>query len=235
MTLKEKLLVLARQLYPSGRAYRMSEGGYLEGLHKALGMTEERAYNDFVSVLDNLLPDNANFSIDDATDWERRLGMITNISLSLDERKAAIYRKMNFPGGQPARQNKDFIQWQLQLAKFNVFIYENIFSDGMGGYISKQPLDITGGVGGSEFQHGDFEHGTHEHGIYWGNIIANKINETEDNNFVIPNDLSATFFVGGATLGSFAAVDLNRKNEFRQLLLTLKPASTVGFLMINYV
>jgi hypothetical protein len=235
MSLTDKLLTLARDLYPSGRAWRMPEGGYLEGLHKALGITEEQAYNDCTSILNNILPDNIDFSLNDATDWERRLGMITNTALTLDERKKAIYRKMNFPGGQPARQNKDFIQWQLQLAGFNVYIYENIFSDGMGGYISKQPLDVTGGVGGSDFEHGDFEHGTHEHGIYWSNIIANKINETEDNNFVLPNNLSATFFVGGATLGSFANVSAFRKDEFRQLLLTLKPASTVGFLLINYV
>jgi len=235
MTLADKLLSLARQLYPTGRAYRMPADGYLEGVHKALGITEAQAYTDSISVLNNILPDNVGFTVDDATDWERRLGMIAKLALSLDDRKAAIRRKMNFPGGQPARQNKSFMQFQLQMADFNVFIYENIFSDGMGGYISKQPLEVTGGFGGTEFQHGDFEHGTHEHGIYWSNIIANKINETEDNNFVLPNDLSATFFVGGPTLGSFATVEANRKDEFRQLLLTLKPASTVGFLLINYV
>lgn len=233
MALADKLLSLARQLYPTGRAYRMLADGYLEGLHKALGITEAIAYTDFTSPLNNMLPDNDGFGVDDATDWERRLGMISNPALSLDERKQAIYRKMNFPGGQPARQNKNFIEWQLQLAGFNVFIYENIFDNGMGGYIAKDPIEISGG--GSEFQHGDFEHGTHEHGIYWDNIIANKIDQVEDSNFLLPNDLSATFFVGGPTLGSFADVDEDRKDEFRQLLLTLKPASTVGFLFINYI
>lgn len=235
MSLSDKLLSLARQLYPTGRAYRMPADGYLEGLHKALGLTEATAYTDFTGLLNDILPDNDGFGIDDATDWERRLGMITNPALSLDDRKQAIYRKMNFPGGQPARQNINFLQFQFQLAGFNVFFYENIFPDGIGGYIAKQPLDVSGGVGGDIFEHGMYEHGTHEHGIYWSNIIANKIDQVEDNNFVLPNDLSATFFVGGPTLGSFANVDINRKDEFRQLLLTLKPASTVGFLFINYV
>lgn len=235
MALADKLLSLARQLYPTGRAYRMPADGYLEGLHKALGVTEAIAYTDFISPLNNMLPDNDGFGIDDATDWVRRLGMISNYALSLNERKQAIYRKMNFPGGQPARQNKSFLQFQLQLAGFDVFVYENIFEDGMGGSIAKDPLEVTGGTGGTIFEHGMFEHGTHEHGIYWDNIIANKIDEIEDNNFVLPSDLSATFFIGGPTLGSFANVDENRKEEFRQLLLTLKPASTVGFLFINYI
>lgn len=235
MSFADKLLMLARQLYPTGRAYRMPTDGYLEGLHKALGLTEAIAYVDFISPLNNMLPDNDGFTEDDATDWERRLGMISNPALSLEDRKQAIYRKMNFPGSQPARQSASFLQFQLQLAGFDVFIYENIFPDGMGGYIARQPLDVSGGSGGTEFEHGMYEHGTHEHGIYWGNIIANKINETEDNNFVLPSDLSATFFVGGPTLGSFANVDEDRKDEFRQLLLTLKPASTVGFLFINYI
>ena len=76
MTTQQKIMALTRQLYPTGRAFKMPAGGWLEKLHHALGISEAKAYNDAVSLLNGLLPDNPNFTEEDASTWEVRLGMI---------------------------------------------------------------------------------------------------------------------------------------------------------------
>jgi hypothetical protein len=56
-----------------------------------------------------------------------------------------------------------------------------------------------------------------------------------DNTFDYNSNLERTFFVGGATVGDFATVPISRAQEFRQLILTLKPVQTVCFPLINFV
>lgn len=231
----DKILTLTKNLYPTGRAWSMPAGSVLEKLHKALALSEERTWLDAVSILDSALPDNPNFTSQDASDWERRLGMITNLAVPLADRKLAIIRKMNHPGTIPARQNYLYLEGQLQAAGFAVYVFRNVFSDGMGGYITKNPLTISGGVGRINFQHGQRQHGQFHHGSAYDNIIANHIDEDRDRLFNIGSNLRSTFFIGGGYLGTFANVDANRKDEFRQLILRLKPVQEIGFLLINYV
>lgn len=232
---KERLISLTRQLYPTGRAFKMPKFGYLEKLHSALAESESQAYSDAVSILSSILPDNDNFTADDATDWERRLGLITNTSVSLADRKLAIIRKINHPGTIPARQNYLYLQGQLQLAGFDLYVYENRFPDGFGGYETENPLTVTGGVGGLAYQHGDFQHGDFQHGSGFGNVVANSIDEEEDLKFNVGDNLKSTFFIGGGPIGTFANVDVNRKKELRQLILKIKPVQTVAYLFVNYI
>jgi len=188
-----------------------------------------------VSTLDSALPDNANFTADDATAWEKRLGLITNSDVPLADRKLAIIRKMNHPGSIPARQSPEFLQRELRAAGFDVYVYRNRFPDGMGGYITKDPLTVTGGIGGTNRQHGQFQHGQAQHGSAYTNLIVNHIEEEKDAIFDIGSNLRSTFYIGGTPIGTFANVDADRKAEFRQLILKVKPAQTVGFLLVNYV
>jgi uncharacterized protein YmfQ (DUF2313 family) len=231
----EKILALTRQLYPTGRAFKMPFNGFLEKLHIGLALSEARFYDDAISILGDILPDNANFGEDDATDWERRLGLITNISVPLADRKLAILRKINFPGVVPARQSHLFLQKQLQDAGFNVFVYENRFPDYPSGYVTKTPEELYAGSFITSINHGQFNHGQFNHGGVYNNLIVNHIDESLDFGFSIGDNLRSTFFIGGATIGTYADVDVNRKNEFRQLILRVKPAQMVGFLFINYV
>lgn len=234
--LNDKILSLTRQLYPTGRAWKMPFDGVLEGLHKALSISEENAYNDAVSILYSILPDNDNFTIYDATDWEKRLGLITNPLTSLADRKLAIIRKLNQPGAAKAKSNWRYLQEQLQAAGFDVYVYENRFNDYPDGYITKTPFQFSGSSGFfTGNQHGDYQHGDIQHGGRFKGFVANDIDETIDLKFIINPNLRSTFFIGGSTAGSFASVDVNRKNEFRQLILKLKPTQTVGFLLINYI
>ena len=178
--------------------------------------------------------DFSDFTSDDATDWERRLGMIVSPLVDLDLRKLAIKRKMNHPGDIKSRQHYLYIEGQLRAAGFDVYVYENRFPYG-GSYYTRTLFDIIGGVGIDDLQHGDKQHGDSQHGGTYSNIIANYIDETLDSNFAIPSNLRCTFFIGGSPLGQFANVPIERKQEFRQLILKLKPAQMVGYLLINYI
>jgi uncharacterized protein YmfQ (DUF2313 family) len=235
MSVLDRILKLANQLYPKGRVFKMQLDSEFRKLNEALGLSEERAYNDALAILNSILPDNPSFTEDDATDWERRLGLITNLSVSFDDRKAAILRKMNHPGTIPARQHFLYLEGQLQAAGFNVFVFENKFPDGGGGIETRDALTVSGGVGLGTVQLGDGQLGDNQLGGGFTNVIVNYIDEEIDFLFNVGSNLRKTFFIGADPVGDFANVDINRKDEFRQLILKIKPAQMVGYLFINYI
>jgi uncharacterized protein YmfQ (DUF2313 family) len=229
-----KIVKLSKQLYPTGRAFKMPTGGVFEKLNYALAISENQAYEDAKSILNSLLPDNDGFTADDASSWERRLGLVTSDGVSLADRKLAIQRKFNYPGSIAPRGHYLFLERQLRAAGFDVYVFENRFAAYPDTYETMSPDELDPS-GLSEFQHGDFQHGDQQHGSHWGNIVANSIDEETDSHFDVGDNLRSTFFVGGSPVGSFANVAEGRKDEFRQLILRLKPVQTVGYLFINYV
>jgi len=237
MSIAEKILALTKQLYPTGRAFKMSSNSLFEKLHVGLAQSEARAYNDAVSIKDSILPDNANFTADDATDWERRLGLIYSPLSSLVNRKLAIKRKMQHPGLIRARQHYLYLQGQLRAAGFDVYVYENRFLVSSV-LVTKPPTDFLFGIGVVQFQHGQAQHGQRQHGGTWGNKIVNHIDEDLDLHFDVGSNLRSTFFIGGSDINNpaliMATVPLVRKQEFRQLILKIKPVQTVGYLFITY-
>lgn len=236
MSITSKIKSLSLQLFPTGRAFWNKIDSDKDKLLNALVASETRAYNDALLLFDSILPDNVNFSADDATLWEVRLGLIVNPLVQLEDRKDAIKRKMNHPGTISARQNWRYLQGQLQAAGFDVYVYENRFSDGLGGYTTKTPTVFSLlPYPLRYFMHSPFvQHGQIQHGTTPANKVVNHIDESIDVYFNIGNNLRSTFFVGGPTEGSWATVDANRKDEFRQLILKIKPVQTVGFLLINF-
>jgi hypothetical protein len=236
MSISQKILNLTRQLYPTGRAFKMPIDGWLDKMHDGLAVSETQAYLDAVSILDSLLPDNSNFSVDDAEDWERRLGMIPTPLSPLASRKSAILRKLQFPNRNPAKGHYLYIEQQLQLAGFNVYVYENKFPYyyNAPGYYTVNPASVNPLLF-SDVQHGDHQHGDVQHGGYLNNIIVNHIDENRDLTFNIGQNLRCTFFISGATLGTYVNIPLARKDEFRQLVLKLKQTQTVAICTVNYV
>lgn len=232
----DKIRALTIQLLPTGRAFWKKIGGVFDTLIEGLIASEQRAYDDAVSILDNILPDNSNFTTDDATAWEIRLGLITSSLVPLADRKDAIKRKINHPGTVPARQNYRYLQGQLQAAGFDVYVYENRFPDGGGGYYTKSPtlFSLLPYPRRWVMHSNVIQHGQVQHGYTFGNKVVNHIEESLDAPFGTGNNLRSTFFVGGATPGSWAIVDVNRKDEFRQLILKIKPVQEVGFLLVNF-
>ena len=220
-TFSSRLLKLTKQLYPTGRAWLMHFGGVFEQFHEALSYSESRVHSASRSLLDSILPDNDNFTTTDATRWELALGLLNQTTLTLEERKLIILRKMQYPGDIKARQSAAYMQDELQKVGFDVYVYPNNKANF---------LNPVGAI------FGQVKHGQVKHGQVAGNytIVANKI-EDEPSFYVGDKDaLRACFFVGGATLSSRADVDPDRKDEFRELILKLKPAHSVGLLNIDY-
>lgn len=233
---KAKIIKATRLLYPRGRAFKMPYGGTLDKLHKALSISESQAYLDSVSILDSTIADNSNFTASDATDWEVRLGIAPSTGVvTLADRILAINRKYNHPGTIKARQHWRYIEAQLQAAGFNVFVYENIFSDGMGGFITKSPEQVLGTASGAAFHKTTVYHGTIFHGGTYKNMVANSVDEALDATFIVGSNYRSTFFISSNVIDVFADVSEARKNEFRQLILQLKPSQTVAYLFVNYI
>lgn len=229
--LREIFLFITRRLYPTGRVFWLKDDRLITAVHRVFNESEIEVYKAALDVLDSILPDNANFDEDDAADWERRLGIIARDGTSLEDRKLAIRRKYSTPGDIPARQHYLYLQGQLQAAGFDVYVHENRQPDGSGGW-EVLPIDAFLGLQYGGFQYGDSDqYGPDKNDL---EKVANYIDSTQDDLFVLPTDTRAVFFIGGQAIGSDANVPSVRKDEFRQLILNIKPAQTVGLLIINY-
>ena len=211
------------------------EGAYLLKLHSAIAASEATMYLDSVGTFDSIIADNPNFTMQDALDWYRRLGIIApSTPISLSTMILAINQKYRYPAGQTYRQDRAFIEAQLQSAGFNVFVYANNF---MGSALS--PSEVLGiPVGLAAY--GEVNYGQANYGaVYLDDgvtLIANHLESAKDADFSIPpTNYRSTFFIAGATVSTFADVPASRELEFRQLIMQLKSAQTVGFLFINYV
>ncbi|MBX2906174.1 MAG: hypothetical protein KF744_09060 [Taibaiella sp.] len=249
-----KIRALMRQLMPNGRAFNIPAGGYFDKLEKSLSGTGsnlvgtgERTYNDVVSTLDSMLADNPNFTDgtadvnnNDCRDWERRLGLTVYGPTSADtpttdQRKAMIRTKYNYPGTNRPRQAAEYLQEQLRNAGFDVYVYENIF---MPGAVTKTPEEILG-LSVMPALLGAFELGTTELGQTWAtnniSIVQNHVDE-EDDAYVgfFGDQWRGTFYIAGATITDFADVPAVRRNEFRQMILRLKPAHMTGIMFVVY-
>ncbi len=232
MSTEDIILKLTRQLLPTGRAFKVPKGGIFEKTLIALSKSEARAFDFATSTLNRVLPDNDNFTEDDATLWEKRLNIpVQPKGLNLTERKAKILRKYAFPGTAIYRQNYRYIQDQLQKAGFNVYVHENRFPV-PGGY---EPIDVTDNAA---LQHSeDVEHGYGtEMGAVFLDLLANSADPNEAYSLgENPENLKGTFFIGGETYPDRAQIDVDEIRNFRKLVLQLKPAATVAVLLLDYV
>lgn len=210
-----------------------SSGGILWRLHNVLGGIFNQVWTDAGQILNDMLPDNPNFDINDAHDWYRRLGLYDSGLVALSDMKLAIAQKLSFPYVPLNKQNYLFVQQQLQAAGFNVFVYENRFLiDGV--YKTQTPDEVIGALSDVS-EYGNFEYGQQNFGGGYHNKIVNYIEDERDAAFNIGDNYRSTFFIGGSPIGTFADVPEVRHDEFRQLILTFKPAQMVGYLFVNYV
>lgn len=253
MSTQDNIDELNRRLYPKGRVFKFPFGGVADRVNRALSISESESYDASIGFLNSILPDNPDFTAEDALEWERRLGLITNTSLTLEQRKAALIRKINHPGTIKPRQARAYIEGQLQAAGFNVFVYENIpeqdpvdvmasqldganyggFNFGEENYGSA--TDIAIGELITPLNYGGFNFGEAEFGGNYNNKVMNYLEPSLDLLQSQGVNFRASFFIGGNPLGTFADVDASRETEFRQLILKLKPNHTVAFLFINYI
>jgi hypothetical protein len=249
---------IARLLLPRGRAFDYPKDGVIDKINGSLAESESRAVADGSSILDSILPDNDDFSVEDAEDWEVRLGMITNPTVSLADRKAAILRKMQHPGTIKPRQHWRYIQKSLQEAGFDLYVHENLPGNSpIDYYISGSTTYSLSEFGLLEFgeeefggalsaaiaamldpvQFGQVQFGQSQFAYRWNGdfIIANHIDPALDANFDVGGSYRCSFFIGGQNFGDFGEVEAARIPEYRELVLKLKPANTVAFSFVNEI
>jgi len=223
----QQILNLTKRLYPTGRAWRLSINSFFEQVHLALRDTEVEAYNAAAGILNKILPDNPNFTAQDASDWERRLGIAASTATGLEDRKAAILRKYRHPGNILGRSSAVYLEGQLQAAGFNVFVHENLAGTNPANFFTTGSTTL----GDEEAFHGT---GAVLGGGSLDFLVVNSLEALRDAQFSLGTDFRNTFFIGGQTLGDFATVPQARETEFRQLILTLKGAHLAAALLINY-
>jgi hypothetical protein len=223
MDLVDRILKLSKQLLPTGRAFRAAPGSNMERLLRALARSEARAYNDATSVLWGIIPDNRHFTVDNATDWERRLGLINGSANPLNVRIQPILRKMQAPGRNPAKSHYLWIEHQLQAAGFPVNVYENI--------PLVNPATLNPAILSPSQHGGGSQHGMQSH--YLNNIVFNRLDNSKD--IILQYHIRRTFIIGGSPIGTYANIPATREREFRQLVLGLKQCQQVAILFINYI
>lgn len=208
----QNIIKLTKQLFPTGRAWKLPVNGVFYKLMYALGKSEQRALQFSVDTLNSILPDNENFTADDATEWERRLAISGGTGyVSLEIRKSTILRKYQFPGGFLNRQNYRYLESQLQLAGYDVTVSENFTAIGA----TAPVVHSLGTVHGLTTKHGKAIH---------GDVIANSIKIGEVFNI---DTYLGVFYIDGN-------VPQNAIEAFRLLVLTLKPVNTVAILRLTY-
>jgi len=208
---------LAKQLLPNGRAFRMPYNSDGDKFLEAIAESKQIAFDSALGILDAILPDNDNFTTLDATQWERRLGIIIDSGASLNDRKLAIQRKMNHPGDIQARQSGDYIQGALRDAGFNVTVFWNINRSLLPTPIYKKNVFGINNFGVTRF-------GLLPLLVYPNSeIVANFIDKIKDESFELGIDNNSFFVVCDSILGTPVNVPIERREELRQLILRLKP------------
>jgi hypothetical protein len=238
MTAQQRYEWLSKILLPNGRAFRVPDGGDLDKLIKSISVVRAKRYDDAVQILNDILPDNPNFTEDDAHDWYRRLGIYDSGAVPFADMKLAIAQKQSFPITPLNKQSPEYIEQQLQAAGFDIKVYKNRFPDGMGSWITKSPSEVLGTA--VELANlGGFNLGTANLGSQWGDynitVAANYLEEEKDALFDFGNNLRFTYYIAGTPITTFANVLASRKIEFRQLILKLKAAHMAAILFVNYV
>jgi hypothetical protein len=241
--LNDTFIWLSQKLYPNGRAFWMAPpkadetGGIFYRLHRAISNQQAAAYNFLRGIQNAQLPDNPGFTIDDAHAWYRRLGIYDSGTVPFDDMKARIRQAMSFPQVPLNKQNYNFITQQLQDAGFNVKVWENRFDDGAGGWETRTPDEVLGTPAGEAYLD-DFELDELDldstYSIDNISILANYLEDAAEEDINITNWRSTFYVAAPDEVNIFAAIPESRHIEFRQLLLKLKPAHTIGILFVIY-
>lgn len=217
---------LTRQLYPTGRVWWFKKNTIFYRLHEALNRSFIRVILDAKNTINSTFPDNEDFTVQDCELWEYRLGLVSNTLLSVQVRRNNILRKLAYPGIK-ARQSRIFIESQLRLAGFDVYVHENT-------HPYQTPEDIVSLALDNTQHGGDTQHGLGTiHGSLGFEVIANL--DTPNESYNTGGILWPTFFIGGENLGDVAIVPAIRLQEFKELVLKLKPAHTVCFTFVSYL
>lgn len=213
----EQINTLSSQLYPTGRAWWKRKDGIFDKIHQGLALSESRVENDILNIQNDILADSVNMSETALELWENVFGLDAKGTTA--DRLQAIYQRQMYPNNILARQSKSFIEQQLQLAGFDVYLHSEFISP-------------------NQAKYGLFVYGqkTYNQQVTSFSIVSNEVDESKEIDFNITSiGEKNVFYIGGENYGDYADVSLLRKNEFRELILTLKPAHSVAVLNVNFI
>ena len=214
------ILKLTKQLFPTGRAFRIPSGGTFEKLLEGIALSEQRLVDTTLGLLNRIMADNIYFSLEDCADWEKRFAMGDNSAMYFDDRKSLIYRKYRYPGNVITRSSLLYIQHELQNAGFNVYLKDKVTSSQNFSF-SQHEIDGEMGL--------DTEHNAY--GVY-SDILANYPTQIE----LFPLD-GLTQFVRVEGLRAWQQAEVPKESEIslKRLLLILKPVEVIFLLNVRYV
>ena len=215
------IVKLQKQLLPTGRAFSVGDGTVFLSLLSSLAIERLNAINSGLGILNQIIPDNDYFTADDATRLENLLGIYSEDSNTLENRKLAIYRKLQFPTNVKGRQHKNYLQYQLTQAGFDCKIYE--WSDIKDLVLSTEhSLDTE--------HSSDTEHVSLLFPSY-NQIIAKYIEpEKEDSLSLTLSNAVNVFWISSTDFNTPMTLPANRVTEFRNIILHIKPLYTVGLI-----
>lgn len=246
---------VTEKLFPTGRAHKVDKVG--EDMRLALSDGVERVNDAIDDLINGVLPDNPNFTIDWCLRHERMYGLSVYPSDTLQVRMARILAHITPYPKDVGVLSLQVLQDEIDAAGWAgvLYIHENL--DGL------YPQDVLpqlsypmqsgdgqladfqlGGYNYADdypqfyewFQLGDYQLGGGILGTIpqFNNKIANSLQRIEDL-FVNLAPVENTFYVCGQNLGDIVTLPQADEIPLRQLLLDIKPLNSVGFLLIEYI
>jgi len=252
MATGDDIIYAIRKLLPDGMAFQLADNGTAMELLTAIvkgdggAGTLTGAYNTLTNVLDAILPDNPRFTLQDAHDWYRRLGIYDPGTLTLSQMIPVILQKMSWPGAVANQQTAAYIQTQLVAAGFTTaMVFKNNFGTGgeaiSAGWWTSSPIEVA--MCGL-IQCNDTQCGTPLQPATGTTLrkVANFMEEGLDDFVCLYPNYRSTFFIAAAMSGSPGSetftpvtVPLAQKPILRQLILQLKAQQLVCWLYADYV
>jgi hypothetical protein len=214
-------------------------------------------YRKIDSILDQMYPDNPNFTQDDLENSERIYGIVPDPASTFQQRMTVLYAHIAKTGTVLYQWTAKHLQDILQLSGFNVWVHENRF---IGQTVEEQVGIMNVGfanVGGGRQSQYPFV-APYPQG--WTEICANNIRKEDDANLLDPSygtsigfanvgftqccsdeiidplgDYPYFIFIEGETHGEHAYVPAERMKTLRDLVLKNKEAHIVALFYIDNV
>jgi hypothetical protein len=150
--------------------------------------------------------------------WERALGIYGSETDILENRKNAIYSKMQFPSGVQGRQHKNYLEYVLNQNGFDVKVYEY-----------PQIVDEINIVEHSLLVLHSLEtiHGSY--GISYREVISNYIDPSLEAPLCFSYEsLKNCIWIAGNRIEDEIYIPENRLFLFRQIVLKIKPLQIIA-------
>jgi hypothetical protein len=219
-------------LLPNAAAWRITLAKTLRNFFEGLTGIGSDAKDFIDDVYGDVFPETTR----ELAEWEAQFGIEPNAVEAT--RRLNLAAEWAATGG----QSPSYIQGVLQTAGFDVYVHE-WWSSGPSPWIPRNPRDYTDDPLIGQVQCGETLAQCGEPTAVCNGLLAN------EPGYVVNDDLSQRapapipnvaavwpyfFYIGAETFPDLANIDIERRAEFRRLVLKLKPAHVWVVLLIDY-